>query len=123
MGRRPVRSGPPSSSNAARGGNNIVSSLQKSLTSAQLDSLRATIPSIVSPLTRAVGDKALLSHEIRKAAIQANSGLEAFRAQWTSAETRDLLKKGKESLQKDADLSKAADVSRWGWRVEEDNEK
>lgn len=123
MGRRSVRSGSPPSSNAARGGNNIVSSLQTSLTSAQLDSLRATIPSIVSPLTRSVGDKALLSGEIRKAAIHSNSGLEAFRAQWTSAETRDLLKKGKESLQKDADLSKAADVSRWGWRVEEDNEK
>ncbi|CZT16253.1 uncharacterized protein RCC_02095 [Ramularia collo-cygni] len=81
----------------------------------QIDGLRATIPSIVSPLASTASDKATLFAATKDAALQSTSRLHTFRDDWNSQEIQNLFKEGKESLQKDTDLSKAGDVPKWGW--------
>lgn len=93
------------------------------LTYTQLDGLRATIPSIVSPLANSGGNRAAMFAETREVALRSTSRLHTFRDNWSSDETQDLLKKGKESLQNNSDLSKAVDVSKWGWGEDSDEEK
>lgn len=60
--------------------------------------------------------------ETKEAAVHSTSRLHTFRDTWNSGETQDLLKKSKDSLQADADLSKAVNVPRWSWGEDDDEE-
>lgn len=61
--------------------------------------------------------------QIKAAALQSTSDMQAFRDNWKSEVTQDILKRGRESLKADADLNKASHVSRWGWRQSEDEDE
>ena len=86
-----------------------------SLTISQIDSMRRTIPSMIEPMRRPVKDKAQLFVQVKTAAVQAVGDVEGLRNSWNSDETQSLLTKSRESLAKDSDLSKAANVPRYGW--------
>jgi hypothetical protein len=89
-------------------------------TKLQIDGLRSSIPSIVSPLTRRGTDNTQRFAQIRSAAVGSTADLQAFKQVWKSDETQKLLARSKESLQKDSDLSKAVNVPMWGWGEERD---
>lgn len=91
------------------------------LTSLQLDTLRSTVPTLVSPLIKPQTSKAQMFAEVKKSAVTTTSQLSAFRDDWNSEQTQQILTKAQESEQKDPDLSKAEEVARFGWN--EDYEK
>lgn len=70
----------------------------------------------MTPFARPTSSKAQTFAAVRKAAIQSTDDLKAFREVWSSEQTQDVFVKGKESFEKDADLSKARDVAAFGWR-------
>ncbi|KAK5128412.1 hypothetical protein LTR85_003080 [Meristemomyces frigidus] len=84
----------------------------------QLDGLRSSIPSLVAPLLRPNASKEHMFAEIKKSALQSTNGLKAFRDDWTSEQTQQLLARSKESLERDGDLSRADGVARYGWARE-----
>ena len=84
----------------------------------QLDNLRSTIPSLVTPLVRPATSKVQLFADVRKSAIQSTDDLKAFREQWTSEQTQQLFARCKQSAEKDGDLSKSLYVSKYGWSSE-----
>jgi hypothetical protein len=53
--------------------------------------------------------------QVKKSAVTTTSQLTAFRDDWNSEQTQQILTKAQESEQKDTDLSKAEEVSRFGW--------
>jgi hypothetical protein len=53
--------------------------------------------------------------QVKKSAVTTTSQLAAFREDWNSEQTQQILAKAQESEQKDPDLSKAEDVARFGW--------
>lgn len=55
---------------------------------------------------------------VRQAAVQSTDDLKAFREQWTSQQTQQVLARIRESAEKDGDLTKANDVAKYGWRNE-----
>lgn len=77
--------------------------------------MRVTIPAIVAPLSRRGRDKAQLFAEIKTAAVQSVQDVGTLRETWNSEQTKDLVARSKESFEKDGDLSKAAEVPRYGW--------
>ncbi|KAK4547796.1 hypothetical protein LTR36_000754 [Oleoguttula mirabilis] len=81
----------------------------------QLDGLRSSIPSLVTPLLRPNASKAHMFAEVAKSAVQSTDDLKAFRDNWTSGQTQQILARSKESLDGDGDLSKADGVARYGW--------
>jgi hypothetical protein len=94
-----------------------------SLTILQLDSLRSTVPTLVSPLIRPQTSKAQMFAEVKNSAVTTASQLTAFRNDWNSEQTQQIFSKAQESAQKDPDLSKAEEVARFGWaeRVEKES--
>jgi len=53
--------------------------------------------------------------KVKKSAITTTSQLSAFRDDWNSEQTQQILTKAQESERKDPDLSKAEEVARFGW--------
>lgn len=53
--------------------------------------------------------------EVKKSAVTTTGQLAAFRDDWNSERTQQILAKAQESEQRDPDLSKAAEVPRFGW--------
>lgn len=92
------------------------------LTSLQLDTLRSTVPTLVSPLTQPQASKAQMFAKVKKSAITTTSQLSAFRDNWNSEPTQQILTKAQESERKDPDLSKAEEVARFGWIDESEKE-
>ena len=88
------------------------------LTSLQLDTLRSTVPMLVSPLIKPQTSKAQMFAEVKKSAVTNTSQLSAFRDDWNSEQTQQIFTKAQESEQKDPDLSKAEEVARFGWNEE-----
>lgn len=72
---------------------------------------------MIEPMARPVPgkDKARLVLQMKTAAVQAVDEVQALRNNWNSEKTQALISKSRESFQKDGDLSKAADISRYGW--------
>lgn len=72
---------------------------------------------MIEPMTRPVPgkDKARLVVQMKTAAVQAVDEVQALRNNWNSEQTQALIAKSRESFRKDGDLSKAADISRYGW--------
>ncbi|KAK5169381.1 uncharacterized protein LTR77_005356 [Saxophila tyrrhenica] len=62
----------------------------------RIDSLRTTIPSLVSPLAQSATSRAEMFGRVRKAAVQSAGDLKAFREEWGSERTRGLLARGRE---------------------------
>lgn len=73
------------------------------------------IPSIVAPLAKPAASKAQTFAQVGKAAGQSTDDLKAFREKWTSEQTQAMFARGRDSLEKDGDLSKAAQVASYGW--------
>ncbi|KAG9517645.1 hypothetical protein KCU99_g4906, partial [Aureobasidium melanogenum] len=88
----------------------------------KLTALRTTIPNIISPLTRPATTKPAAFAGLKKAAIGAVTGVQDLRREWESDGMQDMLKRTKESYEKDANLGPAAEVPAWGW-VKEGEEK
>ncbi|CAD0114358.1 unnamed protein product [Aureobasidium uvarum] len=86
----------------------------------QLTALRTTIPAIISPLTRSATTKLAAFAGLKKAAVGAVTGVQDLRREWESDGMQDLLKRTKESYEKDADLGPAKEVPAWGWIKEGD---
>jgi hypothetical protein len=57
--------------------------------------------------------------EVKKTAVTSTSQLTAFRDDWNSEQTQQILTKAQESEQKDQDLSKAQEVAPFGWAEKE----
>ena len=53
--------------------------------------------------------------EVKKSAVTTTGQLEAFRNDWNSEQTQKMFTKAQESEQRDPDLSKAEETSRFGW--------
>jgi hypothetical protein len=53
--------------------------------------------------------------QVKKSAVTTTSQLAAFREDWNSEQTQQILAKALESEQKDPDLSKSGEVARFGW--------
>lgn len=77
--------------------------------------MRATIPSIIRPLTRSNTTKTEAFNGIKKAAIGAVTDISTFRTQWEGSQTQQILAKAKESQAKDKDLSAGKDIPAYGW--------
>lgn len=92
------------------------------LISLQLDTLRSTVPTLVSPLTQPQTSKAQMFAKVKKSAVTTTSQLSAFRDNWNSEQTQQILTKAHESEQKDPDLSKAEEIARFGWNDESEKE-
>ncbi|KAK6003507.1 hypothetical protein QM012_009278 [Aureobasidium pullulans] len=88
----------------------------------KLTALRTTIPNIISPLTRPATTKPAAFAGLKKAAIGAVTGVQDLRREWESDGLQDILKRTKESYEKDSNLGPAAEVPAWGW-VKEGDEK
>ena len=88
----------------------------------QLDTLRSTVPTLVSPLTQPQTSKAQMFAKVKKSAVTTTSQLSAFRDNWNSEQTQQILTKAHESQQKDPDLSKAEEIARFGWNDEPEKE-
>lgn len=80
----------------------------------QIDGLRSTISSLVTPLSRPQTSKAQLFATVRKSAVQSTDDLKAFRESWTAEQMQELFDRSRASLEKDGDLSKAREVARYG---------
>ncbi|CAD0085622.1 unnamed protein product [Aureobasidium vineae] len=98
--------------------------INKTLTNSptQLTALRTTIPAITSPLTRPAITKPAAFAGLKKAAIGAVTGVQDLRREWESDGMQALLKRTKESYEKDGDLKLAKEVPAWGWLKERDGE-
>ncbi|KAG9635446.1 hypothetical protein KCU95_g17592, partial [Aureobasidium melanogenum] len=81
----------------------------------KLTALRTTIPNIIAPLTRPATTKPAAFAGLKKAAIGAVTGVQHLRREWESDWMQDMLKRTKESYEKDANLGPAAEVPAWGW--------
>ncbi|KAH0161291.1 hypothetical protein KCU67_g6391, partial [Aureobasidium melanogenum] len=81
----------------------------------KLTALRTTIPNIISPLTRPATTKPTAFAGLKKAAIGAVTGVQDLRREWESDGMQDMLKRTKESYEKDPNLGPAAEVPAWGW--------
>lgn len=92
------------------------------LTSLQLDTLRSTVPTLVSPLIKPQTSKAQMFAEVKKSAVTTTGQLTAFRDNWNSEQTQQIFAKAQESEQKDSDLSKAEEVARFGWSEKAEKE-
>lgn len=77
--------------------------------------LRATIPSLISPLARPNTTKAEAFGSLKKAAVAAVTDVKAFRSQWSSQATQEILAKAKGSESHDHDLSAGKDIPVYGW--------
>lgn len=66
-------------------------------------------------MARPVKDKAQLFVQVKTAAVQAMNDIQELRSSWTSQESQEMIIKSRESLQKDSDLSKAANIPHYGW--------
>ncbi|KAI5239111.1 hypothetical protein E4T42_08775 [Aureobasidium subglaciale] len=89
----------------------------------QLTALRTTIPAIISPLTRPATSKPAAFAGLKKAATGAVIGVQDLKREWLSDGVQEILKRGRESYEKDGDLGKAAEVPVWGWVKEKDEEE
>ncbi|KAI4724713.1 hypothetical protein E4T49_07556 [Aureobasidium sp. EXF-10728] len=87
----------------------------------KLTALRTTIPAIISPLTRPATTKPAAFAGLKKAAIGAVTGVQDLRREWESDGMQELLKRAKESYEKDEQLGPAREVPAWGW-VKENGE-
>lgn len=58
--------------------------------------------------------------EVKKSAVTSTNQLTAFRDNWHSEQTQQIFAKAQESQEKDADLSKANEVARFGWASDDD---
>ena len=85
------------------------------LTIRQLDTLRSTVPSLVSPLIKPQSSKAQMFAEVKKSAVTTTSQLAAFRNDCNSVQTQQMFTKAQESEQRDPDLSKSEEIPRFGW--------
>ncbi|KAI5201194.1 hypothetical protein E4T39_05333 [Aureobasidium subglaciale] len=88
----------------------------------QVTALRTTIPAIISPLTRPATTKPAAFAGLKKAATGAVIGVQDLRREWLSDGVQEVLKRGRESYEKDGDLGAAAELPVWGW-VEEKGEQ
>ncbi|KAI5269478.1 hypothetical protein E4T47_07059 [Aureobasidium subglaciale] len=86
----------------------------------QVTALRTTIPAIISPLTRPATSKPAAFAGLKKAATGAVIGVQDLRREWLSDGVQEILKRGRESYEKDGDLEKASEVPVWGWVKEKD---
>ena len=59
--------------------------------------------------------KAQMFADIKKAALVSTDNIKTFRDDWISEQTQALFARSKESLEKNADLTKAGDVPKFGW--------
>nr|POE50457.1 hypothetical protein CFP56_79587 [Quercus suber] len=89
----------------------------------QIDNLRSTIPSIISPLLRPSPTKAQMFADIKKSAVQATDDVKGFRESWMGDQTQDLLRRATVSLEGDGDLEAASGVQRYGWVDREEDAK
>ena len=60
--------------------------------------------------------------QVKKSAVITTSQLAAFRDDWNSEQTQQILATAQESEQKDPDLSKAEEVARFGWNDDYEKE-
>lgn len=77
--------------------------------------LRATIPSLISPLARPNTTKAEAFGALKKSAVAAVTDVKAFRSQWSSQQTQQILARAKDSESQDHDLSAGRDIPVYGW--------
>ncbi len=54
---------------------------------------------------------------VRKAAIKSADDMKDFRESWTSQQTQDLFARSRQSLSANSDLSKSAEVAKYGWKT------
>ncbi|KAG9685607.1 hypothetical protein KCU95_g12218, partial [Aureobasidium melanogenum] len=80
----------------------------------KLTALRTTIPNMISPLTRPATIKPAAFAGLKKAAIGAVTGVQDLRREWESDGMQDMLKRTKESYEKDPNLKPAAEVQPGG---------
>lgn len=92
------------------------------LTPLQLDTLRSAIPTLVSPLIKPQTSKGQMFAQVKKSAVITTSQLAAFRDDWNSEQTQQILATAQESEQKDPDLSKVEEVARFGWNDDYEKE-
>ncbi|EMC93058.1 hypothetical protein BAUCODRAFT_151429 [Baudoinia panamericana UAMH 10762] len=81
----------------------------------QLDGLRSVLPTIVAPLLQKDASQGGMFASVKKAALQSTDDLDRFRKEWSSDQTQQLLTRSNESVKEDGDLSRAADISKYGW--------
>ncbi|KAF2718804.1 hypothetical protein K431DRAFT_203480, partial [Polychaeton citri CBS 116435] len=81
----------------------------------KIDHLRGTLLSLVAPLIQPQQSRVHMFAEIKKAAIASTTDLKTFSDSWHSEQTQQLFTRAKESVGKDGDLSRAADVPVYGW--------
>lgn len=60
--------------------------------------------------------------QVKKSAVTATSQLAAFREDWNSEQTQQILAKAQESVQNDPDLGKCKEVARFGWNEDRGKE-
>lgn len=77
--------------------------------------LRATIPSLIRPLTRPNTTKVEAFNGAKKAAVTAVTDVKSFRSQWRSQQTQQILAKARDSESRDHDLSAGKDIPVYGW--------
>ena len=70
---------------------------------------------MVAPLVRPGTSKAQIFADVRESAMKSTDDLKCLREKWTSEQTQALFARSRESLEKDANLSNAAGVAKYGW--------
>ena len=88
----------------------------------KLDSLRSTLPNLVSPLIKPQTSKAQLFADIKAAATASTGQLSTFRNDWNSEKTQQMITKARESEKKDPDLSKGQGVANFGWTASDEQQ-
>ncbi|KAF2086581.1 hypothetical protein K490DRAFT_43612 [Saccharata proteae CBS 121410] len=81
----------------------------------QLDELRMTIPSLITPLRTYHESPESLHRDFKHTVIAAHRRLNNFGKTWKSEATQEILARARESRQTDPDLSPGANVPRYGW--------
>nr|POF03798.1 hypothetical protein CFP56_21554 [Quercus suber] len=89
----------------------------------QIDNMRSTIPSIISPLFQPSSTKAVMFIDLKKAAVQATDDLKRFRQTWKDENAQSYFRRATESLEKDSNLEVAKTLPRYGWLDEEEDSK
>ncbi|KAF1953637.1 hypothetical protein CC80DRAFT_142899 [Byssothecium circinans] len=88
---------------------------------AQLDDLRLTIPRVIRPFTAPPAPSMYRAFSDNLTASQ--NDIKAFRTQWHSQDTQSVLDHARKSLARNKDLSKSAEVGKYGWVEKERKER
>lgn len=87
----------------------------------QIDSLRLTIPRIIEPFTSPPTPAMFRAFSDNLTTVQTE--VKGFKTEWNSQETRTVLEHASNSLKQDGDLSRSAEVAKYGWVDRESREK